>query len=302
MVAGFAKPIPLPHPARFSLPSTNAAGPLARTQFEVAMNFLRRIRRIRRIRDLVVLSGLWLTAPVVFAQTSPVGSWDIVLGGRYQRGLAQVTFQSDGTLDGVAVFTILGTHLFHTNGSYIYRHILGSAAVQGEWVQAGPNRITGFLNLIGSGATAGETNGFSLSGVTQPTRLNLLAHGPAGKVTLRGLPLIETNLSSLPGTNYVGRAQLRHVPFPLIEIFNPTEVAPNHYAIAGGGPGYEFQGTLLISRQRQAALYQERTTVVTGSDLAAFAGPFNFLRRTGTLKGCDGVNLGMRYRFAPGAR
>ncbi len=263
------------------------------------MNFL---RRIRRIRASAVLSGLLLTAQAVLAQTSPVGSWDVVLGGRYQRGLAQVSFQPDGTLNGVAVFTIQGNHLFHTNGSYIYRHILGSAAVQGEWAQAGPNRITGFLNLIGSGATAGETNGFSLSGVVRPTRLNLLAHGPAGKVTLRGLPLTETNLSNLPGTNYVGRAQLRRVPFPLTEIFAPTEVAPNLYSVDGGGPGYDFHGTLLISRQRQAALYQERTAVVTGSDLAAFAGPFNFLRRTGTLKGSDGANLNMRYRFAPGAR
>ncbi len=263
------------------------------------MNFL---RRIRRNIALAVLSGLLPTAHAALAQTSPVGSWDIVLGGRYQRGLAQINFQPDGTINGVAVFTIQGNHLSHTNGSYVYRHILGSALAQGEWAQNGPNRITGYLNLIGTGATTGETNGFSLSGVAQPTRLNLLAHGPAGKVSLRGLPLIGTNFSNLPGTNYVGRAQLRRVPFPLIEIFTPTEVAPNHYAIAGGGPGYEFQGTLLVSRQRQAALYQERTAVVTGSDLAAFAGPFNFLRRTGTLKGCDGLNLNMRYRFTPGVR
>ncbi len=270
------------------------------------MNVRPRWNRIPLIKACLIPAialalGLSLSVPVAHGQTSPAGSWDVVLGGRYQSGLAQIQFLPDGTLSGLAVFTIQGNHFTHTNGSYVYRHILGAAAVQGEWVQAGPKQIRGYLNLVGTNESGAITNGFSLDGIVRPNRLTLLAQGPAGKVNLRGIPLVQTNLADMAATNYVSRVVLRRVPFPLFEIFSAAQLAANIYDLAGGGPGYDFTGTLLISRQRQAALYQHRSAEAEGSALAAYSGPFNLSRRRGTLKGSDGVNLGMRYRFEPGA-
>ena len=60
-------------------------------------------------------------------------------------------------------------------------------------------------------------------------------------------------------------------------------------------------GTLLISHQRYAAFFQDRSEEVLGPRVAAYAGPFNPSRRRGILKGTDGANTGITYRFEPAA-
>lgn len=236
---------------------------------------------------------------------SPVGSWDVVLGGNAQRGVAHLQFNADGSIGGIAIFTVHGNKLSRTNGQYVYQYIFGSAAVQGGWVRDGTNRIQGYLNLISQGDEERDrqtvTNGFSLNGSTKPTRLNLNAHGPSGKMSLKGVPLAETNLVDLTGTNYLAEARVPGIPFPLTEIFTPSQLSPNLYYVTGTGSGYTYTGTLLISVQKYAAFYQERTAEIVGPPIVTYAGQFNPTRRRGELRGTDGFNTNVRYKFQPGA-
>jgi hypothetical protein len=248
---------------------------------------------------LALLTG-FLGAESARAQ-SPVGSWDIVIGGRYQRGAAQVSFNPDGTIEGTAVFTINGSRLVHTNSGFVYRHIFGSAEVEGGWVRDGGNRITGYLNLIGADEEDEPVmSGFSLRGTARETRLNLVAHGAAGRLLLRGVPP-GTNVVELDGVTHVAEARIRGVPFSLVELFIPSTLEPNLHTIAGNGPGYSFEGTLIISRQRYAAISQDRGAGAPGPRIAAYAGPYNSNRRRGTLRGSNGSNTNIRYRFEPAA-
>jgi hypothetical protein len=262
------------------------------------MNLNRSFRPARWLVSFLALApGFIASPPGAFGQ-APVGSWDLVFNGR-QRGVAQVTFHANGTLDGLAVFTVSGNKLSHTNAAFVYQHIFGAADVQGGWVSNGPARISGYLNLVAVNDEETITNGFSFRGTARSTRLNLQAHGPAGRINLRGLPLLETNVVELDAVGHIGEARVRRVPFPFIEIFTPTAAQPNYFTVLGNGPGYSFDGILLVSRQRFAALYQNRSADVVGPNVAAYAGPYNPARRRGVLKGTDGLNTGIRYRFDP---
>jgi hypothetical protein len=331
---------------------------------------------------IIALTGLFLAAtPKTLGQGPPIGSWDVVISGKYQHGVAQMTFADNGTLSGLVAFTFFGRSVPHTNHGFVLTNVYGGATLDGTWVYDRPNHITGFINELsvtsGSGTNL-TTNGLSFRAVVKPSRLSLLAFGSKGTLTYKGIPLVATN--DISGT-YYGTVFKRSVPFSFVEVFDAdnripqtvteyytttneytvtncaTEttcvttnqttcttvtnngaaettcvtttgttcttvtnncfvvtnsftttnsllvtnyyVQPNYYLVRGRGPGYDYGGFLLLSRQRYAAFYQERPVSANESVISAYAGPFNVRTRRGSLIGTDGTNTATKYRLAP---
>ena len=82
----------------------------------------------------------------------------------------------------------------------------------------------------------------------------------------------------------------------VLPVFNPFPV--NFYDVGGRGPGYEYAGELLVSRQRYAALYQGQGA--NDRFITVYAGPFNPATGRGSLVGTDGVNRNIKYSIYHG--
>src|ERR1051325_3873210 len=155
------------------------ATPTGQSPPQFVRDFLKNtLRRIAVCTCGLLVASIALNAP---AQGPPVGSWDIVLSGKYQHGLAQIAFSADGTLSGIIAFTYFGRTLPHTNHGFMLTNVYGGANLDGQWVYDRPNHITGFINEIsttGGAQTNLNTNGLSFRAVVSPTRLSKLAFGP----------------------------------------------------------------------------------------------------------------------------
>src|SRR5213593_3363666 len=69
---------------------------------------------------VIALAGLFLAAtPKTLGQGPPIGSWDVVISGKYQHGVAQISFADDGTLSGIVAFTFFGRSIPHTNHGFV---------------------------------------------------------------------------------------------------------------------------------------------------------------------------------------
>lgn len=255
------------------------------------------------------LAGLCFVSVACTASgQAPVGEWDFVLTGD-QHGVAQIRFDNDRTLSGTVVLTYFGRHALRTNHAFIYTNLFGSATLDGSWAYLSTNRIIGFINEVAEGdrsivvttnritdevttnvVSVLVTNSLSFRAVAKPAKITLQAFGNQGTLTWKGIPLQPTN--DLSGTYHATGKRLGQ-PFAFIEIFTLTSSGDvNGYDVAGGGPGHNYGGLFLASRQRYAAFAQ--------SDAAstAYAGPFNLIKRRGSFKGTDGVPI-LHYFVSP---
>jgi len=256
--------------------------------------------RSRAFFAAVVALVFSLTAAVA-QEPSPLGSWDIVLSG-HQRGIARIAFYEDGTLEGVTILTSNDRTIVHTNRGFLLTNWYGGGLLQGSWIYERTNQISGYINLISQfspGRTNTTTNGISFRGKAK-ARLNLLATGPQGKVSMRGIPLVANDIIDLGGgSSYLGSLRTRTAPYPTLEIFSLNTDDPNTYSVSGGGPGYTYTGTFLVSNQRYAAFFQNRGSGTNGALVSAYAGPFNVRKQRGTLIGTDGIRPVIKYRISP---
>jgi hypothetical protein len=78
-------------------------------------------------------------------------------------------------------------------------------------------------------------------------------------------------------------------------IFN--EYPANYYDAVGGGPGYDYRGALLVSRQKYAAFIQTRGPM--HEFITAYAGPFNPATGRGSLVGGDREIGNTKLTIAP---
>jgi hypothetical protein len=284
----------------------------------------------------------------------------------YQKGVANLFFNADGTLSGRIILTYFGTAPGGTNDGYAYTNFLGSAFLDGRWSYASPgnsNRILGFISAISSraGTTTLVTNGFSFSGTARGSRLTFQTLGYISRMTFRGIPLQATN--DLTGAYYGKGSKLNAPAFTEIFTMTPApefelvtnsitssvdcsttnievtityntvtnvdsiitftnyinyilitqqvcdvtsvittsirNIFPaNSYDTIGGGPGYEYDGQLLVSRQNYTAFFQARG--LNGKYITVYAGPFNPSTGRGSLTGTDGVARKIRYNVAHG--
>jgi hypothetical protein len=228
------------------------------------------------------------------AQAPPVGSWDFVMKGS-ENGVAQVTFLADGSLTGTAAFTYFGKQTVVTNRHGVYTNLMGAAELSGSWAYYRTNRIMGFINEVAySSSTNRVTNALSFHAVVKPARTTMAAYGSQGTATLIGIPLLATNDVS---GRYHGTVRQRGLPYNLVEICDLTPADVNTYDVTGGGPGYAYTGTFLVSRQRYAAFYQTRGQTPGDTLIAVYAGPFNLAKAKGSFMGSDGVHTATIYRM-----
>ena len=239
----------------------------------------------------------------LLAQNSPVGAWDFVLSGP-QRGLMQLTFNNDFTLGGIEIITERphtthrpdeedvrtpgGDHRgFDDNGSSPTERIIGGADVSGTWTYDVNGRVIGTFSEV----SASLTNGVSFSATVRPTvRMNMVGHriSSGRRITYRGVPL--TAVADLSG-NYYANGSRDGKPFTELLTLTPG-TDPNNYNVAGTGPGYDTAGFVIVSPQKQVAVYTESSEITNGL-LRAVTGSFNLTTGAGkTLLGLsqDPVN------------
>src|SRR5438034_6488561 len=127
----------------------------------------------------VLLAG-WLASPSQ-AQVDPTGDWDFTISGK-ARGIAQVTFNSDGTITGVAHLQTLrkapdldprgtGDRSGESSSATLFTNFFGSAGIDGVWTMTPSGRVIGFLNegsvTLSATATNVSTNSVSFHAVVR---------------------------------------------------------------------------------------------------------------------------------------
>lgn len=235
------------------------------------------------------------TASALHAQlASPVGSWDFVLQGD-QKGVAQITFNPDFTLDGTEVITIKPkaksgsddprsgldggdrTDDDSSSGS-TNTFFYGSSPISGVWSQDSSGRILGLVIEGGSSLT----NGISVRGKVRGQRINLVGHHEGRTIHYRGVPLMaQPDISG----NFFATGQKDGEPY--IELFSLTpDVTMNRYLVTGQGPAYDFVGYALLSGQKNLAIASIQS-IGTNGVLSAVSGSYNVGKGRGSLTGID---------------
>ena len=205
-------------------------------------------------------------------QNSPVGSWDCLISGAGQQGLAVFTFYDDGTFAGYELMTPKVSNLEAENGERYNGSGIGR--------NPGKGGITTSTNLVGfgdfTGAWSYDVKGrvigsFALNTVahesdpeTQPTsvsftakvvpdkRLTLVGSSASGKLTYSGIPIMP--FTDLSGFWYGAKAETNQV---FLEFFTltPTERipgVPNLYTVEGQAAAYDVSdGFCLVSTQKK---------------------------------------------------
>jgi hypothetical protein len=226
-------------------------------------------------------------------------SWDVVLSGS-QKGVAQITFNPDFTIDGVEVITTKPRPSINTdpnerpgipggqrvtgavtNGSTTNIFFYGTSPLAGMWSLDNSGLIIGIL-LEGDESS---TNGISFRGRIRGNRLNLVGHHEGRKIHYRGIPLVP--LTDISG-NFYSFGEKNGAPY--MEFFNlAPDALQNQYIVTGTGPAYEFMGVALLSGQNNLAITSIQS-IGTNGVLSAISGSYNISKGRGSLSGVDEIN------------
>jgi len=232
------------------------------------------------------------------AQVSPVGPvWDVVISGD-QKGVAQLVFNPDHTIQGTEVFTMkphgippedprtllsggirvngADTNLISTN-TYFY----GASELVGRWSLDSKGRILGTL-LEGDDDII---NGISFSGKRKGQRLTLV--GRHEKRVIQYTGRLQAPLPDISG-DFVSYGYRDGKPTVELYSLTPDNLSafPNQYVVTGSGPDYLIMGTALLSGQNHLAIanmqrYDQRDL------MSAVSGSFNPTKKRGSLTGVD---------------
>lgn len=264
---------------------------------------------------------------------SPVGpTWDCVLSGKGQRGIAFISFFEDYTFRGYQVLSgekiatedpegrnatgdlgrqdnLLGHDSAKTN-VFVY----GFDRFTGRWAYDAQGRVIGnFMTVVDSNESQIDmvTNSVSFTAKVQPgKRLTLLAQNSTGGINYRGVPYAR-QLPSMSG-NWYGNSKIKkqvHTDFyTLVSIVDENPWQEDYpdladypgifYTLDGQGGAYEFAGFCLQSCQRKVAYAFE--TYPPGSTNGVLSATFGtFSSKKGSLKtsakGLDPVNGSISY-------
>ncbi len=236
-----------------------------------------------------IAAALFGAVASVIAQNSPVGDWDFVLSGS-QKGVAQITFNSDFTLSGTEVITArpdpapdenerggpdpASRHPLPGEGT-TNTFFFGSSPLVGTWTFNG----SGVVGILIEG-DVGLTNGISFKGKRSGNRLTLVGHHEGRTINYRGVPL--TAASNIMG-NFSVMGKKDGEAF--VELMNLTpDITQNRYLVTGQGPAYDFTGFALLSVQNQLAIASLQS-IGTNGVLSAVSGSFNPRSGRGSLSG-----------------
>jgi hypothetical protein len=228
------------------------------------------------------------------AQNTPVGPWDVVLSGP-QRGLMQITFVADFTLNGFEIITQKPRSAHASDdadvrtpdgsdsrggadsGSSLITTIYGGASLDGTWTYDNRGRVIGVINEVGETGT----NAISFTATVRPgSRINMVGHRDGRRISYRGVPVAA--LADFSG-NYYSNGTRAGKPFTELYTLTPG-TDPNTYDIVGTGPNYGLAGTLLVSGQKRVAIYTA-TTETTNGLIRSVTGSFNLSTGSGNVLG-----------------
>ncbi len=237
------------------------------------------------------------------AQSSPVGDWDFYFTGA-QKGVAQITFDPDFTVNGIQIHMPGKTPktLDSSNprgGNFdpenprggggaaeqdeiVYNY--GGALISGNWGYDLKGKLVGAMTLT----TTSATNGISFRGTAATGRrmtLRVLRDG-AGSV-FHGVPRVA--LPDISGDYYLSGEKSKGF-FSEILAIAPSG-APNDYDMTRIGPGYAGDGFVLLTSNNRLGFYGEHFTPGTSNlVITSMSGKFSTSKAKGKLTGYDGTN------------
>jgi len=222
-------------------------------------------RYLGKVLGTLILGALLTTVTAKAQFYSPAGTWDFVISGGGQQGVASIQFFSDNTFSGHEILvprsksgssdsgrgtgdpdrTPTGTNSL--NGG---TNLFGYSSISGQWFYDVKGKVIGNYSIVvGSGSNA-VTKGVSFTGkVTPGKRFTLLASASSGKLTFKGVPFQQlTDLSSFP--YWYGYKTENKQTF--IEVFTLTPMDPAHGNVywmdmSGDGPGYSYESGVCIA-------------------------------------------------------
>lgn len=238
--------------------------------------------------------------PLAQAQTSPVGSWDLVLSGA-QLGLAQITFAGDFSLSGTEIITSRITSrpsvtidvgrggdsqrgdvditTTNTPTTTTITNFYGRAQLTGNWTYDAAGHVIGVMTE--SGGANSITNGVSFRAVVRAgSRITMVGSRRGRTIHYKGVPL--TTLADFSANFYDSG---HHKGGSFVELFTLTpDSDPNSYDVVGVGPAYAFTGSAMVSAQKRFA-FVTLSDQTTNGVLRSVTGPMSLTTGRATLSG-----------------
>jgi len=263
--------------------------------------FLMKTRPLSTVVSATALLVGCLASPSQ-AQVSPaVRDWDCTISGT-ARGIAQLTFNLDGTITGQTHLQTLKKLPGSTDNdprSQSNRtgepnaspteviNFFGSATIDGRWSTTESGRLIGFIHegsyVIQSSTTNASTNSVSFTGVVRggtAPRLTLQGTSPLGRQIFVGIPL-----QTLVDISGLYSATGKRGPSPVVEFFTLESLGMNVYHVEGSAPAFSYSGEAILSGHRRLSM---ATTGGPGNVTEAM-GSFDAVRHRGVLHGRDSL-------------
>lgn len=252
---------------------------------------------LRRPLLAAALLGSILTSNAQF--NSPEGSWDFVISGGGQQGIAFITFSSDYTFSGHEILVTKANNT-STNvtgrgtvdigrgddlsGSTGSTNLFGDSPISGQWYYDSNGRTIGnFAIAIIQSSTSNAISGISFTGKVVPgKRFTLLASSANGKLTYKGVP--QQPMSSLTGywNGYKTESAQSFVEFFSL---SPYGDVPNMYWMEGVGPGYTYTSAICMASVQKKigfSMLQIPNDSTNGVHRASFG---SFVNKPGKVRG-----------------
>jgi hypothetical protein len=237
-------------------------------------------------------------SPTFGQPKDPTGDWDLSFSGA-EKGVAQITFVGDFTLNGSQIFckpiktlddnprgtpfdnddprgaTPAGTN----SSSY------GGSDIIGIWGYDSSGKIIGVMTFT----SANRTNGMSFKGSVVPgRRITLNGSNPHGKTVFSGV--IRNVLPDISGNYYAAgkKGGKSHVEMLSLSPGTGGNAGVNSYDLTSFAPGYVGLGHAILTSNKKLGIYYE--VGATNPGIVAISGNFNFNSFKGSLTGTDGTN------------
>jgi len=282
--------------------------------------------RLRRgFLGAAALTAALLLGSQAYAQSSPEGSWDCVINGNGQKGLAVINFTTSTDSSGRFIFTgyqILtqspkpnqdtaasrgtigdgrpsGGETSDTNSASTTNIVVFGffSDISGTWSYDNNGKVVGsfFAPIVSGDDTNVSSFAVSFVGKVVPGKhLTLTASSSTGKFVYQGKPFVDLGDFSGP---WIGRKFVGEQTF--LEFFNLTLILPNLYQMVGAGPDYAYGSSgsdvCMISRQGKIAFSLfEVPAIGSNAVLRATMGPFTNNKNT-----TSGKTTGIQHPLTP---
>jgi hypothetical protein len=238
-------------------------------------------------------------SPTFGQPKDPTGDWDFSFSGA-EKGVAQITFVGDFTLNGSQIFCkpikILpdnprGTPFDNddprggtptgTNSSSF-----GGSDIIGIWGYDSKGKVIGSMIFLSDN----RTNGMSFKGSVVPgRRFSINGANENGKIAFSGVPRVA--LPDISGTFYAAgkKGGKTHVEMLSFSPGTGLNAGLNKYDLTSFGPGFVGLGHAMITSNKKMGIYYEFGDT-TPPGIVAMSGNFNTNSFKGSLTGTDGTN------------